>query len=141
MHRKRIGVVSGGPSNEYEVSLATGKNVIAALKKHHADRYSVHDIFVDKTGNWHKDGAPLSLSDASNQFDVIFNALHGAYGEDGKIQQLLEMHQIPFTGSGSVGSAVAMNKMLAKKTFAFLGIKIPHSKIISEDDAKNDTSY
>ncbi|MEI8327747.1 MAG: D-alanine--D-alanine ligase [Candidatus Taylorbacteria bacterium] len=124
-HRKRIGVLRGGPSNEYEVSLKTGAAVLETLQKHFEDRYHAKDIFVDKKGNWHVDGIEMKLDSALRSVDTIFNALHGSYGEDGKVQSILEHHGKPFTGSGSLASAIGMNKILAKKMFQNHKLKTP----------------
>ena len=59
------------------------------------------------------------------QIDVVFNALHGEYGEDGKVQQLLEAFGVPYTGSGAMASALGMNKILARQAFKSAGLKIP----------------
>lgn len=138
MHKTRVGVLRGGPSNEYEVSLNSGASVLDALRKYHDSRYLARDIFIDREGVSHIDGVPVPIEDIPNRVDVIFNALHGTYGEDGKIQSFLEIHGVPFTGSGSLGSAVGMNKVLAKKVFESHGIKIPMSMDISSDDFVND---
>src|SRR3989338_1823127 len=134
MHLTRIGVVRGGPSSEYEVSLNTGANILATLQKHFEDYYCAHDIFIDRQGSWHMDGLIISLEDISRRIDMVFNALHGSYGEDGQIQSLLEAHGIPFSGSGSVASAVGMNKIMTKNIFKKHGIQTPfHKEIVSND--------
>ncbi len=135
---KRVGVLRGGPSSEYEVSLNTGANVLSALRGQLKDQYQAHDILIDKQGNWHMDGLPVLSEDLSSRVDVIFNALHGAYGEDGIVQNIFEIQGMPFTGSGSVASAVGMNKMLSRNAFGHQGIKIALGKEISSDDIKND---
>jgi D-alanine-D-alanine ligase len=129
-HPIRVGVMRGGPSAEYEVSLQTGGNVLAALRGPLAEKYKAQDIFIDRKGNWNIDGMPADPHDIAHRFDVIFNALHGAYGEDGKVQAILEAHGIPFTGSGSLASAVGMNKNLSKNAYKYHGLKTPHSREI-----------
>lgn len=136
--RIRIGVLRGGPSPEYEVSLATGAAVLEVLRERLADKYIPIDVFVDRGGVCHIDGTPIDLEDLVRKVDVIFNALHGAYGEDGKIQHFLESHGIPFTGSGSLGSSLGMNKILTKKVFKDHGIKSPYWKeLLSQDIAED----
>ena len=120
----------GGPSTEYEISLQTGGNVLNALRGPLSERYQAYDIFIDRQGGWNIDGMPADSHDIAHRFDVIFNALHGSYGEDGKVQAILEAHGIPFTGSGSLASAVGMNKMLSKNAFRSHGLKTPHSREI-----------
>ncbi len=122
----RVGVIRGGPSSEYEVSLNTGGNVLQHLRGEQlGHRYKAHDILIDRQGYWHLNGMPTSLEKVYNSVDVIFNALHGDYGEDGKLQQLLELWKIPYTGSGPFASALGYNKALAKERFISLGIKTP----------------
>lgn len=127
MHRIRVGVIRGGPSNEYEVSLKTGSTVLNNLEK---DKYNPKDIFVDKNGIWHVGGIPVQPHEALTHIDVAFNAMHGQYGEDGKLQHILETHGIPFTGSGSFASAIGMNKALTKEVYKRNKIKTPHSKLL-----------
>lgn len=138
LHHIRVGVVRGGPSSEYEVSLNTGKEVLSALRNHWTDQYNSHDIFIDRNGVWHIDGIATRPENALPRFDVIFNALHGTYGEDGKLQHFLESHGIPFTGSGSLASAVGMNKSLAKNIFKTHNILTPRWKEIPATSIRND---
>lgn len=133
----RIGVVRGGPSAEAEVSLNSGSAVIQAINDHLSHKYRPHDVFVDRDSAWYLDGKKISLADLHSRIDVAFNALHGNYGEDGKVQALLEWHGIPFTGSGSAGSAVGMNKILSKKLFDSHGIKNPYGIFVSSKDVRN----
>lgn len=137
-HHTRVGVIRGGPSNEYEVSLGSGAVVLDALHKHHEDKYLAKDIFIDRQGNWHVDGMQTTPVEAIHSVDIIFNALHGKYGEDGKVQSMLEYHGKPFTGSGSLGSSIGMNKILAKKIFKDHGMKTPHFKEFKSDRIEKD---
>ena len=137
-HHTRVGVLRGGPSNEYEVSLNSGAAVLDVLKNHFSDKYEPLDVFIDKQGIWHIDGLEVDPKDTAHRFDVAFNALHGTYGEDGKVQAFLEVHGIPFTGSGSLGSAVGMNKVLSKKVFKDHGIKSPYAREISSASIQSD---
>jgi len=127
MTKKKVGVLRGGPSSEYEVSLKTGKSVMDSL----ADRYQVLDIFIDKNGVWHYLGAPIAPEKVFKKVDVIFNALHGVYGEDGTVQKLLDTFAIPYTGSTALASAVGMNKVLSKKAYKNNKLKTPLHKTIS----------
>jgi len=135
-HPIRVGVLRGGPNSEYEVSLATGGNVLTALRGKLADKYRAYDILIDKSGQWHIDGMPVDQYDIAHRFDVIFNALHGSYGEDGKVQQILEAHGIKFTGSDSLASAVGMNKNLSKNVFKNNGLKTPVGKEVPSIEIK-----
>ncbi len=122
----RVGVIRGGVSPEYEVSLLTGANVISHLKSEKLkEKYKPIDIFIDRNGVWHKNGLPVSFEKISEGVDVIWNALHGDYGEDGKVQQVLDHWKIPYTGSEAFPSALAYHKGLAKDQFNFHNIKTP----------------
>src|SRR3990167_5499927 len=121
MNSIRVGVLRGGPSLEHEVSLKTGETVLRNLPA----KYSAKDIFISKAGEWHLDGKLAHHDRIFRQIDVVFNALHGEYGEDGKVQQLLEAFGVPYTGSGAMASALGMNKILARQAFKSAGLKIP----------------
>jgi D-alanine-D-alanine ligase len=123
----RVSVVRGGPSSEYEVSMATGTGVIAALKDL---GYNVTDITVSKRGEWLVNGLVKSPDKALMTTDVVFIAMHGAYGEDGTIQRICERLHIPFTGSNSFPSSLAFNKDATKRALVSHGIQTPkHVKV------------
>ncbi len=109
--RKRIGVLMGGLSSEREISLASGEAVLASLVR---SGYQAHGIDV---------GRDLPDRLKEERIEVAFIALHGRWGEDGTVQGLLEMMAIPYTGSGVLGSAVAMDKCLGK--LLLMGLDIP----------------
>ncbi len=132
-YRKRIGVLRGGPSVEHEVSLRSGSIVINSLHDKYGDQFAPVDIFINKNGIWHMNGVMISPHDAIHQMDYAWNALHGTFGEDGKIQNFLEIHDIPFNGSGSVGSAMGMNKILSKKIFQRFDIRTPRGIELSAE--------
>lgn len=110
-HKIRVAVLRGGPSSEYEVSLRSGETVLKNLPS----KYEGVDVFISQEGVWHVHGREKTPAEALKHVDVAFVALHGQYGEDGKVQRILEHLGIPFTGSESFVSAVAMNKHLTKK--------------------------
>jgi D-alanine-D-alanine ligase len=139
-HRTRVAVIRGGPSNEYEVSLNSGAAVLSALRKHFDNKYEALDLFIDRQRIWHMNGVPVKPEQAFRKMDVAFNALHGAYGEDGKIQGFFEIHGVPFTGSGSLASAVGMNKILSKNVFKAHGIKSPYWKEIASADINSENT-
>lgn len=120
-------------SSEYDVSLNTGRNVLGALE----GRYKTKDILITKDGAWHMDGLPILPEKITGSIDVAFNALHGEYGEDGKVQQVLDNLSVPYTGSGSWASAVAMNKTLTKEYFKRHGIRTPVGMAIKKTPDMN----
>lgn len=129
-----VGVVRGGPSNEYEVSLNTGGSVL----RHLPEKYRGVDIFIDRNKSWHVGGVAMQPQEALRGIDVVFNALHGAFGEDGEIQGILDNMKMPYTGSGKFGSALAMKKHLAKDVFIRNGIRTPNGIVASLDSGSAD---
>lgn len=116
---------------EYDISLKTAAQVTEHLLE---EKYQPVDVFVDKEGVWHTLGLPRSPDEVAGMIDVVFNALHGTYGEDGKVQQILEAHKIPYTGSSIVASAIGMNKALAKEVVKKAGIKVPYHRFITKEE-------
>lgn len=125
MKNIRVGVLRGGPSNEYETSLKTGSSVLKNLPE---GAVGV-DIFIGRNGAWHVGGVPAKEGEVLSRVDVVWNALHGAYGEDGKVQRLLETFGAPYTGSGPHASFLGMNKERAKAELTGLGFRMPQHRI------------
>jgi D-alanine-D-alanine ligase len=125
----RVGVLRGGASNKYDESLATGAYVLKNLPR---DRYEPVDIFVDRAGDWHLGGVTVTEDKLKLRVDMIWNALHGFYGEDGKVQQTLESLGIPYLGSDPLASAVTMNKKLSKDYLSKRGIKTPRGVYVED---------
>ena len=96
--------------------------------------YEPVDILISKDGEWHRGGLAYEPHRALEHSDVVWNALHGSYGEDGQVQKLLEGLQIPFTGSSAVASVFATNKDMAKVLYRQHGLLSPESSIITEED-------
>lgn len=120
---KKIGVLMGGISNEREISLCTGKAVLSALQKR---GYNACGIDVDQN---------IAQVLINEKIEVAFLALHGRFGEDGTIQGLLEIMQIPYTGSGVLASALAMDKIKSKELFIHHGLPTPRF-VVSGLDAE-----
>ncbi len=134
MNRNRIAVLRGGPSSEYEVSMQTGKKVAETLREL---GYFVKDVTISRKGDWLYGGFEMSPDRVLSDVDVVFIALHGAYGEDGVVQRLVERHRLPYTGSGPMASAIAMNKFITKEHLKETGIKMPgHVRLIKSDVPK-----
>lgn len=131
MLRTRVAVLRGGPSSEYDVSMSTGAGVLIALKDL---GYYTSDIIVTKRGEWLVNGMVKSPDVALMTTDVVFIAMHGAYGEDGTVQKICERYKIPFTGSNSFSSALAFNKDTTKRALRESGIKLPKHVKIKRDD-------
>ncbi len=110
-----IAVLMGGPSAEHEVSLATGDFVLKHLDPY---RYEIKPVTLPKTL------AGFGLF-ALQAFDCVFIAMHGEFGEDGRLQGLLELLNIPYTGSGVLASSLAMNKIKSLELFRLHGLLVP----------------
>ena len=129
---KKLGVIFGGMSTENKVSCISGASVIKNLNK---EKYEIFPIFIDEDGNWYKINMPnhekINIENRTKienvfeylkQMDVIFPVLHGLYGEDGTIQGLLELLNVPYVGCGVLASSVGMDKVYTKVIFDKAGI-------------------
>lgn len=129
----RVGVLRGGPSTEHEISLKTGEAVLSNLPK----KYKGKDILLSKNGEWYLDAKPSYPEKIFQSVDVVFNALHGHFGEDGKVQQLLETFGVPYTGSGVLASFLGMNKILAQEAFLNAGLNVPRAMFFLKSDGEH----
>ncbi|OWZ83622.1 D-alanine--D-alanine ligase family protein [Natranaerobius trueperi] len=150
MHKIKIGVIFGGKSGEHEVSLKSAKSVIYALDK---NKFEIIPIGIKKDGTWISGEKPLEELEKGKSFeenfsvtmmpdptkkglwkldpfekfadiDVVFPVLHGTYGEDGTLQGFLELCDIPYVGSGVLGSSLAMDKVMMKQVLKNYGLKV-----------------
>lgn len=121
----RVVVLMGGPSVEREVSLVSGSEVASALRE---EGFQVVEL----------DAGPTLAADLiAAKPDVVFNALHGRWGEDGCVQGLLEWLQIPYTHSGVMASAMAMDKEQSKRLYKSVGLPIAESMLVSKKDVQS----
>ncbi|CAM3217291.1 D-alanine--D-alanine ligase [Filibacter tadaridae] len=149
--RKRLGLIYGGKSAEHEVSLSTARAVTQAVN---FDQYEVIPVYITYDGEWRKgealekpaetieelrlakDGSrPDSIHDflkgGTAEFDVVFPLLHGTNGEDGTVQGLFEVMNIPYVGNGVLASSAGMDKVVMKQLFAQAGLKqVPYVHFI-----------
>src|SRR5437773_3040462 len=150
MRRLRIGVLFGGRSTEHEVSILSAQSIIAAMDP---DRFEPVPLYIDKAGRWLAGGSLKRLSDDSARkyvylppdptqrslvpaqdgnslggslppLDAVFPVFHGLNGEDGTIQGVLELANIPYVGAGVLGSALGLDKIYMKRAFAAAGLPI-----------------
>ena len=119
----RVAVLMGGWSAEREVSLVSGREVVAALKK-----VGYRPRAIDVTRDLDK-----LIKALKPRPDVVFNALHGRGGEDGTVQGVLEFLRIPYTHSGLLASAVAMDKPMAKRVFGAAGLPVPEGVVLARE--------
>jgi len=120
-----VAVVMGGPSAEREVSLNTGAAIANALREY--GYTNVVEIDLDPRNF----GKQLAESKA----EVVFNAVHGLYGEDGRLQTLLEIREMPYTGSGMIASVSCMDKVITKRMLRDAGISTPACLIINKKES------
>ncbi len=120
----RVCVLKGGPSVERDVSLVSGREVANALR---GEGFDVVEL----------DAGPTLATDlVAAKVDVVFNALHGRWGEDGCVQGLLEWLKIPYTHSGVMASAMAMDKEQTKRLYKSAGLPIAKSMLVSKEDVQ-----
>ena len=117
----RVAVLSGGRSSEHDVSLASGAAVREGLQDAGHD---VLDVRLERDGTWQRDGHVMALHPGHGllECDVAWPVLHGAFGEDGTVQGLLEMLDVPYVGAGVLASALCMDKVLFKEVMARAGL-------------------
>lgn len=141
---KRIGVLMGGISPERDVSMNSGSAVLNALKGLGYDAIGIdigpatnHEAGIGHAGLSITSCPPSRISDTllNEKIGIAFLALHGGYGENGAIQGLLDIMGMPYTGSGVLASALAMDKEASKKIFLFHSIPIPPFSIMSRGTA------
>jgi D-alanine-D-alanine ligase len=117
----RVAVLAGGRSSEHEISIAGGASVAAGLG---AAGHDVVELTLQVDGTWVHDGEEVQLRAGRGLLgaDVVFPVLHGPFGEDGTVQGLLELLDVPYVGSGVLASAVCLDKIVAKELMARAGI-------------------
>jgi len=127
-------VIFGGQSPEHEVSVMSAASIIDAIDR---KKYSVETIWIDRDGHWFKGIRPAQLPDKKKtappisdiitelgRYEVVFPALHGHFGEDGAIQGIFEMAQIPYVGADVLSAALVMDKAMTKTICAACGIPV-----------------
>jgi D-alanine-D-alanine ligase len=156
----RVAVLAGGRSSEHEISLASARSVVAALDP---ERYEVAEIAIGRDGRWALEaGGPKALETPAEEsvaetlpvpansgtletietIDVVLPILHGPFGEDGTVQGLLELADVPYVGAGVAASALAMDKDLFKKVMRDSGIPVAaHHAIRLGDAIENPFGY
>jgi D-alanine-D-alanine ligase len=144
MTKQQVGLLFGGRSGEHEVSISSARAIAEALlSADNTSRYDVYPFYISKTGQWYGPEVAQKILDSRQPLNpesegdnarlwsfppeaaamtVWFPILHGPNGEDGTIQGLLQLMQVPFVGSGVLGSAVGMDKLAMKSAFAQAGL-------------------
>jgi D-alanine-D-alanine ligase len=129
----RVAVIGGGRSSEHDVSLASAESVREGLEQ---GGHEALDVRIDREGRWTRDGEPLALEPAGGLLgaDVAFPVLHGPFGEDGTVQGLFELLDVPYVGAGVAASAVSMDKALFKDLMAAHGIPQVDYAVVRDGD-------
>jgi D-alanine-D-alanine ligase len=129
----RVAVIGGGRSSEHDVSLASAQSVREGLAR---GGHEALDVRIDRDGRWSRDGEPLKLEPAAGLLsaEVAFPVLHGPFGEDGTVQGLLELLDVPYVGAGVAASAVSMDKALFKDLMAAHGIPQVEYAVVRDGD-------
>ena len=135
MCKKRVGVVFGGRSEEHDISCKSAEFVMKALD---ADKYQPVYIRITKEGDWLECTEDFLIDDLKEKVDFVFPVLHGPYGEDGTIQGLLEMLDIPYAGCGVLASALAMDKALFKDLLRSKGFPTSKSLVFEKTRIRED---
>lgn len=130
MSKIRVAVLRGGFGDEYKASLWTGASVLEHMNR---SVFEPIDVIIARNGEWIVNGVVRLPEQILHSVDVVFNALHGTFGEDGTIQRLLDRYAVPYTGSTAFASGVAMNKTTTKHFLKDTGIKMPQHVQVSRD--------
>lgn len=131
---KKVAILFGGPSSEHEVSVNSAKNVLSHIDR---DLFEPIQVFIPKDGTFTIE----NIKKLKCSCDVVFPVLHGSFGEDGTLQKMLEEEKIPFVGSGSSASEIAIDKNASNELFAKAGLLIPKSQIIMREDSVISISF
>ncbi len=121
--KTRVAVLYGGRSGEHEISIRSAKSIIAALDR---GKYDVVEYFISKEGKW-ENGYIKPEPGGNPGIDVVFPVLHGTFGEDGTMQGLLELADLPYVGPGVLASSVAMDKEVFKRVMRQSGLPVVES--------------
>jgi D-alanine-D-alanine ligase len=154
LDRTKVGIIMGGISSEKEVSLESGRNIYSKID---TKKYDPLSIFMDgegslwvipvkllmrnSTGDIEMDlgdeAERISYEELKRRVDIVCIALHGKYGEDGCLQGVLELLNLPYTGSGVLGSALGMDKYISRRILAMNGIGVPKTVAVTAGEWEN----
>lgn len=160
--KKRLGIIFGGKSDEHEISILSASSIIDAVDK---SKYEVIQLGINKAGNWYlitddmkgisslndsriktlipssdseRGGATsIKMGDLKDLLDFVFPVLHGPFGEDGTIQGLFEMMDLPYAGCGVTSSALSMDKIFTKEIWIRAGLPVCRHESVNIYDIEN----
>ena len=116
----RVAVIYGGRSGEHEISLRSAKSIMDAMDQ---DKYKILHYMISKEGKW-RPRPIVPEPNGNSEIDVVFPVLHGTFGEDGTIQGLLELADLPYVGAGVLGSSASMDKEIMKRLARERGLPV-----------------
>lgn len=127
----RVAVIYGGRSGEHEISLRSAKSIMDAMDP---EKYKILHYMISKQGKWRP--RPIAPEPGGNpDIDVAFPVLHGTFGEDGTIQGLLELADLPYVGAGVLGSSASMDKEVMKRLAKERGLPVVEYRVLAAQDA------
>jgi len=115
-----VAVIYGGRSGEHEISVRSAESILKAMDR---AKYEIAEYFISKEGKW-RPGPILPEPGAHPDIDVVFPVLHGTFGEDGTVQGLLELADLPYVGAGVLASSLAMDKEMMKRVCHERGLPV-----------------
>jgi D-alanine-D-alanine ligase len=125
--KTRVAVIYGGRTGEHEISLRSAKSIIDAIDP---EKYKVLHFLISKEGKWSP--RPILPEPHGNpEIDVVFPVLHGTFGEDGTVQGLLELADLPYVGAGVLASSLSMDKEMMKRVCAARGLPVADYYVVS----------
>jgi len=143
MTKKRVVVLMGGASSEHDVSIASGRKAVESLT---STKYDVVPVTITRDGLWmFSDKEPVRIHQAivcldELTVDCVFLALHGAFGEDGRIQGMLDLLGLPYTSSGCAASALAIDKLRSKALARDIGVRVAKEVTVASAEWENNSS-
>jgi D-alanine-D-alanine ligase len=125
----RVAVIYGGRSGEHEISLRSAESIMKAMDR---SKYEIAEYFISKEGKW-RPKPILPEPGAHPDIDVVFPVLHGTFGEDGTVQGLLELADLPYVGAGVLGSSLSMDKEMMKRVCHERGLPVVEYVTLARD--------
>lgn len=150
---KKLGILFGGRSGEHEISLMSATSVIKTMTNGEFEmvmigitrdgewRHYQGPVENIENGEWEKSASPLQIGSLKKFVDIAFPILHGPYGEDGTIQGLFEMLDVPYCGCGVLASAVAMDKMVSKELFKKAGLPVCRYTLVYAEKLTDEVAF
>lgn len=129
--KRNVAILYGGRSGEHEISIRSARSILAAIDR---EKYDVSEYFISPEGKWNP--RPILPEPGANPgIDVVFPVLHGTYGEDGTVQGLLELAELPYVGAGVLASSASMDKEVMKRLCREQGLPVVEYRLVYAGDS------